>query len=105
MGVDDEAAARREVREAVWTWTGRAVVLLVAFLAGMFAGWTAWGAGELGAPRLRVKVAELEKQVRDLKNEREALNAKLALTTRDKETLERRLAALEGKALTGGAQP
>lgn len=59
---DDEESKQR-VQEAVWTWTGRVLVLLVVFGGGIFAGWIAWGTGKEGAVQLRPRVAELDGQV------------------------------------------
>ena len=55
-----EDAAKKRVQEAVWTWTGRVIVLLVVFIFGVYAGWVSWGAGDAGAALLRPRVVELQ---------------------------------------------
>ncbi|HXJ32835.1 MAG TPA: hypothetical protein VMS22_02260 [Candidatus Eisenbacteria bacterium] len=55
---DDEA--KKRVQEAVWTWMGRIIVLLVVFIFGAFTGWVLWGAGDDGAVQLRKNMPELQ---------------------------------------------
>jgi hypothetical protein len=57
--ISDEEAKKR-VQEAVWSWAGRAIVLLVVFIFGTFTGWVLWGAGDEGAVNLRPKTVELQ---------------------------------------------
>jgi hypothetical protein len=61
--IDDDAESKARVQEAVWTWTGRILVLLVVFGAGAFLGWILWGTGNAGAVQLRPRVGELESQL------------------------------------------
>jgi hypothetical protein len=61
--IQEDEEAKKRVQEAVWTWTGRVVVLLVVFIFGTFAGWVMWGAGDAGAVQLRPRVTELESQL------------------------------------------
>ena len=65
--IDEDEESKKRVQEAVWTWTGRIIVLLVVFIFGTFAGWVMWGAGEEGAVQLRPRVADLENQLTDQK--------------------------------------
>ena len=58
---EDEESKKR-VQDAVWTWVGRIIVLLVVFGFGWFAGYIMYGAGDEGAVQLRPRVAELQGQ-------------------------------------------
>jgi hypothetical protein len=66
---EDEESKKR-VQEAVWQGTQRLIVLLVAFGAGFFAAWLAWGYGPNGAPSLRQKVTDQEAQYVDVNKKR-----------------------------------
>ena len=70
MAVSEDEVAKQGVREAVWTWTGRLLVLAVTFGFGFFAGWLLWGSGAEGAPSLRIEREQLLSQINDLKNQR-----------------------------------
>ena len=58
--IDEDAASRKRVQEAVWTWLGRLIVLAVVFIFGVYTGWVEWGAGDAGAMQLRPHVVELD---------------------------------------------
>jgi predicted negative regulator of RcsB-dependent stress response len=77
----EEKTPQQQIKEAIWTYTGWVVVVLVCIGAGVFIGYTLWG----DAPQLREEAARLEKRVNELKNEREALNTQMAMTTRDRD--------------------
>jgi hypothetical protein len=81
-----------EVKEAIWQYTGWAVVLLICVGAGVFIGWTLWG----DASALRDELNKQTEMVNTLKNERETIKSQLALVTRDKEACQRSLSAGAG---------
>jgi len=72
----DEESAKHRVQEATWAGIQRIVVLLVVFGAGFFASWLMYGSGTEGAPALRVRVAELDAQIIDLKKQRQDVEGK-----------------------------
>jgi uncharacterized protein (DUF3084 family) len=76
-----------EVKEAVWTYTGWAVILLVCVGAGVFIGHLLWGDATL----LRTQLSEATEQVNTLKNERETIKTQLSVATRDKEVCQKKL--------------
>ena len=78
-GTEDELA-KKQVQEAVWTWTGRVVVLAATFGFGFFGGWYLWGRGIQGAPALRQKVEQQDAQILELKNKRVDIEGKLTVT-------------------------
>lgn len=65
--IDEDEAAKKRVQEAVWTWMGRVIVLLVVFIFGTFTGWVMWGSGDTGAVQLRPRVSDLETQLGEQK--------------------------------------
>jgi len=65
--LEDDEASRKRVQEAVWTWTGRIVVLAVVFIFGVYTGWVEWGAGDEGAVNLRTRLPEVEGQLGEQK--------------------------------------
>jgi uncharacterized membrane protein SpoIIM required for sporulation len=65
--IEEDEEAKKRVQEAVWTWVGRLVVLLVVFVFGTFTGWVLWGSGDEGAVQLRPRVADLETQLGEQK--------------------------------------
>jgi predicted negative regulator of RcsB-dependent stress response len=65
--IEDDEESKKRVLEAVWTWTGRIIVLLVVFGGGAFLGWILWGSGNAGAVQLRPRVGELEGQLTEQK--------------------------------------
>ncbi|TMA99589.1 MAG: hypothetical protein E6J70_12650 [Deltaproteobacteria bacterium] len=50
MATTEDELAKKQVQEAVWTWSGRVIVLAVVFGFGFFAAWILWGVGLSGAP-------------------------------------------------------
>jgi hypothetical protein len=65
--IEEDEAAKKRVQEALWSWVGRIVVLVVVFVFGLFAGWVMWGAGDAGAVQLRPRVVDLESQLTEQK--------------------------------------
>ncbi|MGH7818243.1 MAG: hypothetical protein ACREQ9_00570 [Candidatus Binatia bacterium] len=98
----EEKTPQEQVKEAVWTYTGWAVIVLACIGAGVFIGYTFWG----DAPRLRSEVSRLDKRVGDLKNEREGLQTQIAMTTRDRDQCQQSLEEVQSKmGAAGGAAP
>ena len=58
--IEEDEESKKRVQDAVWTWIGRIVVLLVVFGFGWFSGYAMYGAGDTGAVALRPRVGELE---------------------------------------------
>jgi hypothetical protein len=87
-----------EVKEVIWTYAGWVVVLLVCVGAGVFIGYTLWG----DAARLRTELDQQTEMVGTLKNERNSLSSKLALTTKEYESCQKELSQLRG---AGGGTP
>ena len=58
--VQEDEESKKRVQEAVWTWVGRVVVLLVVFGFGWFTGYAMYGSGDQGALQLRPRVTELD---------------------------------------------
>jgi hypothetical protein len=61
--IEEDEESKKRVQEAMWTWVGRVLVLLVVFGFGWFAGYIMYGAGDTGAVSLRPRVAEVEGQL------------------------------------------
>jgi len=80
MAATEDELARKRVQEAVWTWTGRILVLAVVFGFGVFAGWYLWARGVQGAPALRAQVVAQQDQILELKNNRVDIEGKLTVT-------------------------
>ena len=74
MAATEDELAKQRVQEAIWTWTGRLIVLLVVFGFGFFAGFLLWGNGATGAPVLRQKVEQMDSQINDLKKQRQDID-------------------------------
>jgi hypothetical protein len=79
MAATEDELAKKQVQEAVWMWTGRIIVLAVAFGFGFFSAWVLWGAGVDGAPALRGARTQFEGQVRDLKNKQVDVEGRLTV--------------------------
>ena len=63
--IEEDEESKKRIQEAMWTWVGRIIVLLVVFGFGWFAGYIMYGAGDAGAVVLRPRVAEIEGQLTD----------------------------------------
>ena len=74
MAATEDELAKQRVQEAIWTWTGRLIVLLVVFGFGFFAAFLLWGNGATGAPVLRQKVEQMDSQINDLKKQRQDID-------------------------------
>ncbi|MBI1816242.1 MAG: hypothetical protein HYR72_14790 [Deltaproteobacteria bacterium] len=85
-----------ELRDKVWTYTQRLVVLLVAVFAGLLIGYKFWGQ----AGQLQEQVTQLEDRVGVLVKERDTLKSQMAILDRDKKDVERRLQDLQARTGT-----
>lgn len=108
----DEAAAKQRVKEAVWEWVQRALVLTVAFGFGFFASWIMYGSGEQGAPALRVLTQEQADQIISLKNDKidiegrlEVASGRLKRCETEKQKKLTEVADLKQKMLAAGLTP
>jgi hypothetical protein len=97
-----EKAAADQVRDAVWVYTQRVVIVLLFFGAGIFLGYEKWGpgAGDNGQPALLERVAKQDLDINRIKNEREDCQKVLQVTQTRKEATDKELAALKAKAGT-----
>ncbi|MFQ5351851.1 MAG: hypothetical protein ACE5D3_02120 [Candidatus Binatia bacterium] len=87
---EEGKSAEQELKDAVWTWTGRVVMAAVIFGAGFFAAW--FRAKDY--PEVVQKLAECNDTIVDLKNERETLSTRIAREARDKEVCRKKLKEL-----------
>lgn len=76
-----------QLKEKLWVYAQRAVILLVAIGAGVFIGYQLWGE----ADQLRQQVQDLRDRVAMREKERDTLKSQLALMDRDKKELEKKL--------------
>jgi hypothetical protein len=79
MATTEDELAKKRVQEAVWTWTGRLVVLAVTFGFGFFAAFLLWGAGQEGAPALRAYRDKVDAQLLECKNKQVDLEGQLTV--------------------------
>lgn len=87
----EEKTPQEQVKEALWRYTGWAVIILACIGAGTFIGFTAWG----DAPELRKEVERLGNEINELKNERESLQTQVAMASRDRDGCEARVQQLQ----------
>jgi cell division protein FtsB len=90
-----------ELREKLWTYTQRLVVLLVAIFAGLYIGYWKWGQ----ASQLKEQVIQLQDRVGSLVKERDTLKSQMAILDRDKKEVERRLQDLQARTGTPSEAP
>jgi hypothetical protein len=79
MSTTEDELAKKRVQEAVWTWTGRLLVLAVTFGFGFFASFLLWGAGMDGAPALRAYREKVDAQLLECKNKQVDLEGQLTV--------------------------
>ena len=98
-------ATAAQLRDRIWTYAQRGVILLVIFLGGLFVGYQLWGQ----ATQLQEKVDELTERNQALVKERDTERSRVTLIERDKKELDRQLqdaktraAAAEAKAAAAG---
>jgi ribosomal protein L12E/L44/L45/RPP1/RPP2 len=95
----DTEAIDAQLRDKVWTYAQRAVVLLVFFLGGVLMGYRLWGQ----ATQLQERVDELTERNQSLIKERDTERSKVALIERDKKELEKRLQEAKSAAAAAAA--
>ena len=88
-----------QLRERIWTYAQRGVVMAVVFFAGLFVGYQLWGQ----ATQLQEQVEELTERNQSLVKERDTERSKVTLVERDKKELERQLDELKTKLAASGA--
>jgi hypothetical protein len=96
--MDPDKSPAAQVKEAAWTYTAWALVLVVVFLAGLFLGYSLWGSGDMGQPALVKRTAKLEEDINRIKNEREDCQKVREVTETRKASCEKELEALKAKA-------
>lgn len=80
MSATEDELAKKTIQDAIWTWAGRILTLLVVFGGGFFVGWVMYGSGQEGAPALRQRVPQLEATITELKNQRVGIEGRLTVT-------------------------
>lgn len=89
-----------QLRDRLWTYAQRGVVMAVVFFAGLFLGYQLWGQ----ATALQEKVEELTERAQSLVKERDTERSKVTLVERDKKELERQLDEVKAKLATVSGQ-
>jgi predicted negative regulator of RcsB-dependent stress response len=89
----EEGHEAEQLRERIWTYAQRGVMMAVVFCAGIFLGYQFWGHATL----LQEKVDELSERTQSLVKERDTERSKVTLVERDKKELERLLDEVKTK--------
>ncbi len=97
--VEGEGTEAEQLRERIWSYAQRGVVMAVVFFAGLFVGYQLWGQ----ATALQEKVDELTERNQSLVKERDTERSKVTLMDRDKKELQRQLDETRTKLAVGGA--
>jgi hypothetical protein len=96
--VEGEGTEAEQLRERIWSYAQRGVVMAVVFFAGLFVGYQLWGQ----ATALQEKVDELTERNQSLVKERDTERSKVTLMDRDKKELQRQLDETKTKLATAG---
>jgi cell division protein FtsB len=99
--VEGEGTEAEQLRERIWTYAQRGVVMAVVFFAGLFVGYQLWGQ----ATQLREQVDDLTERNQSLVKERDTERSKVTLVERDKKELERQLDDMRAKLAAAGGKP
>ena len=91
-----------QLRERIWTYAQRGVIMAVVFLRRSVSSATSSGDRP---PQLQEKVEELTERNQSLVKERDTERSKVTLVERDKKELERQLDEVKTKLATTGATP
>ncbi len=75
----EEEEAKQRVKEAVWSWMQRLLVLGTTFGFGFFTAWVLYGYGPEGAPALRVQTVKQDEAMVECKNKRVDVEGKLTV--------------------------
>jgi len=85
----DTKSAEAQIKEAVWTYGGWTVLLVLTLGAGMALGYIFWG----DAPRLRAEVTDLNQKITAARAERENVQTQLTMTQEEVGRCQRKLTA------------
>jgi hypothetical protein len=85
----DTKSAEAQIKEAVWTYGGWTVLLILTLGAGMALGYIFWG----DAPRLRAEVTDLNQKITAARAERENVQTQLTMTQEEVGRCQRKLTA------------
>lgn len=99
--VEGEGTEAEQLRERIWTYAQRGVVMAVVFFAGLFVGYQLWGQ----ATQLREQVDDLTERNQSLVKERDTERSKVTLVERDKKELERQLDEIKSKLAAASGKP
>lgn len=99
--VEGEGSEAEQLRERIWSYAQRGVIMAVVFFAGLFVGYQLWGQ----ATQLQEKVEELTDRNQSLVKERDTERSKVTLMDRDKKELQRLLEETRTKLATLGVKP
>ncbi len=86
-GSTQHSREAEQLREKLWVYAQRVVILMVVLGAGILIGYQLWGEAE----ELRQQVQDLRDRVVAREKERDTLKSQMALMDRDKKELEKRL--------------
>src|SRR5215470_1868873 len=99
--VEGEGTEAEQLRERIWTYAQRGVVMAVVFFAGLFVGYQLWGQ----ATQLQEKVDDLTERTQSLVKERDTERSKVTLVERDKKELERQLDEVKAQLAASTGKP
>jgi hypothetical protein len=88
------------LRDRIWTFSQRGVIMLVFFFAGLFIGYQLWGQATV----LQEKVVELTDRTQSLVKERDTERSRITLIERDKKELEQQLNDVRAKLAAAAAK-
>ena len=83
-------SAEAQIKDAVWTYGGWAVLLTLTLGAGLALGSIFWG----DAPGLRAQVVDLDQKVAAARAERENVKTQLTMVQQQVDRCERKLAGI-----------
>src|SRR5271169_729208 len=99
--VEGEGTEAEQLRERIWTYAQRGVVMAVVFFAGLFVGYQLWGQ----ATQLREQVDDLTERNQGLVKERDTERSKVTLVERDKKEMELQLDEIKAKLAAASGKP
>ena len=99
--LEGEGTEAEQLRERIWSYAQRGVVMAVVFFAGLFVGYQLWGQ----ATALQEKVDELTERNQSLVKERDTERSKVTLMDRDKKELQHQLDETRTKLAAAGGNP
>lgn len=98
--VEGQGTEADQLRDRIWTYAQRGVVMAVVFFAGLFVGFQLWGQ----ATQLQEQVEELTDRAQSLVKERDTERSRITLIERDKKEMQQQIEELKTKlAASGGA--